>query len=79
MRVGTAAEVAQLLRVSLNTVYSMAQTGELPTLRRVGRGSNARLRFDMDKIEDWMRMGPENERMLDDMNAAFERQAEGQS
>ena len=54
MRVGTAAEVAQLLRVSLNTVYSMAQTGEIPTLRRVGKGSNARLRFDLDAIEEWL-------------------------
>ena len=51
MRVGTAKQVAELLQVRVETVYSMAQSGELPTLRRIG----PRLRFDLDAVEAWMR------------------------
>lgn len=53
MRVGTAQDVAKLLHVRVETVYAMAQRGELPQLRRVG----VRLRFDLDEIEAWMREG----------------------
>jgi len=34
-------EVAELLRLAEKTVYSMAQTGELPALRSVGSGAFA--------------------------------------
>lgn len=40
-----------MLAVHINTVYRMAQTGELPTLHRIG----PRLRFDLDAIEAWLR------------------------
>jgi excisionase family DNA binding protein len=53
MKVGTPKEVAALLGVHINTVYRMAQTGELPTLRRVG----PQLRFDLDAIEAWLKAG----------------------
>lgn len=53
MRIGTAADVAALLQVRVETVYAMAQRGELPELRRIG----PRLRFDLDAIEQWMREG----------------------
>lgn len=51
MRVGTARDVADLLKIRVETVYQLAQTGELPTLRRIG----PRLRFDLDAIEAWLR------------------------
>jgi excisionase family DNA binding protein len=51
MRIGTPKEVATLLGVHINTVYALAQKGEIPTLRRIG----PRLRFDLDQIESWMR------------------------
>lgn len=51
LRVGTAQDVAELLHVSVDQVYRLAQTGELPTLRRIG----PRLRFDLDAVEAWMR------------------------
>lgn len=51
VRVATANEVAELLRVSPATVYRMAQAGELPTLSRVG----PLLRFDLDAVEAWLR------------------------
>jgi excisionase family DNA binding protein len=53
VRVGTAKDVAALIGASLNKVYELAQTGELPTLRRIG----PRLRFDLDQVEQWMREG----------------------
>lgn len=53
MRVGTASDVATLLKLRKETVYRMAQTGELPSLRRLG----PRLRFDLDAIEAWMQRG----------------------
>ncbi|HEV8450549.1 MAG TPA: helix-turn-helix domain-containing protein [Gaiellales bacterium] len=53
MRIGTARDVAELLQVRVETVYAMAQAGELPQLRRVG----VRLRFDLDRVEEWMREG----------------------
>jgi excisionase family DNA binding protein len=51
MRVGKASDVAQLLRVNIDTVYTMAQKGELPQLRRIG----PELRFDLDEVEKWLR------------------------
>ncbi len=51
LRVGTADEVAALLRVSVRTVRDMAQAKEIPVLRRVG----PKLRFDMDAVEAWLR------------------------
>ena len=51
MTVGTAKDVAALLKVSVDKVYELAQQGELPTLRRIG----PRLRFDLDEVERWMR------------------------
>ena len=53
MRVGTAKDVAEMIGVSLNTVYQLAQAGEIPVLRRIG----PRLRFDLDQVEEWMRRG----------------------
>lgn len=53
LRVGTADDVAALLRIHRNRVYQMVQRGELPTLRRIGGA----LRFDMDEIERWLRAG----------------------
>ncbi len=46
----TAAEVAKLLRVSRDTVYTLASRGELPG-RRVGRT----WRFPKDAIESYIR------------------------
>jgi excisionase family DNA binding protein len=55
MRVGTARDVADLLRVSVDKVYELAQKGPddggLPSLRSIG----PRLRFDLDEVEQWMR------------------------
>jgi len=51
MRVGKAKDAAELLGVHVNRVYEMAQTGEIPSLRRVG----PELRFDMDALEAWLR------------------------
>jgi excisionase family DNA binding protein len=55
MRVGTAQDVAELLHVSIDKVYELAQQGPddggLPSLRRIG----PRLRFDLDDVEQWMR------------------------
>lgn len=51
MTIGTAKDVAAMLKVRVETVYQMAQAGELPTLRRIG----PRLRFDLDEVERWMR------------------------
>lgn len=53
MRIGTAQDVAALLQVRVETVYAMAQRGDLPVLRRIG----PRLRFDLDAVEDFMRAG----------------------
>lgn len=53
VRTGTAKDVAALLKVRVETVYQMAQAGEIPSLRRIG----PRLRFDLDEIERWMREG----------------------
>lgn len=39
-------ELADMLGVSLNTVYSMAQRGEIPVAFHVG----PRLRFDIDQV-----------------------------
>lgn len=50
MRIGTAQDVAKLIKVRPEKVYAMAQTGEIPTLRKIG----PRLRFDLDAIEKWM-------------------------
>ena len=55
MRVGTAQDVAELLRVSRDKVYELAQLGPdrggIPSLRSIG----PRLRFSMADIEAWMR------------------------
>jgi excisionase family DNA binding protein len=53
VRVGTPQDVADLLRVHVNTVYRYAQEGKLPTLRKIG----PRLRFDLDAVEAWMKRG----------------------
>ena len=39
-------ELADMLGVSLNTVYAMAQRGEIPVAFHVG----PRLRFDIDQV-----------------------------
>ena len=51
MRVGTAKEAAELLRVSIDHLYDLAQRDEIPTLRKIG----PQLRFDMDELERWLR------------------------
>ena len=51
MRVGTVRDVMSLLLCSDDTVYDLAASGELPTLRRIG----SHLRFDLDQVEDWLR------------------------
>lgn len=50
MRIGKARDAAELLGVHVNKIYEMAQTGEIPTLRRVG----PELRFDMEELERWL-------------------------
>lgn len=45
----TAAEAAELLRVSLRTVYRMCRTGEIPH-RRIGES----LRFSRRQLLEWL-------------------------
>ena len=50
MRVATPQEVAEMLRVSPDTVYRLAAKGELPSFR-VG----VALRFDLDELEPFLK------------------------
>jgi len=47
----TAKELAELLRVDVSTLYSMARSGKIPGAFRVG----SYWRFDVSKIAAWMR------------------------
>ena len=49
--VGTAADVARLLRLDKDTVYRLAREGELPAIR-VGR----QWRFDLGAIRERLRV-----------------------
>lgn len=51
MEILTTDELADLLRISRNKVILMAQRGELPTLRIMGK-----LRFDADEVENWLKL-----------------------
>jgi len=46
-----AAELAELLRVTRQSVYSMNNRGEIPGAIKIGR----RLRFDRGTVLDWIR------------------------
>lgn len=43
-------EVAQLLRVTRKSIYTMVDRGEIPGVTKLGR----RLRFRRDAIEAWL-------------------------
>jgi excisionase family DNA binding protein len=46
----TAEEVATVLRTSRKAVYAMAERGQLPGIRRIGR----RLLIDRDELLEWL-------------------------
>ncbi len=48
----TPADVAQLLRIDVGRVYTMAQRGLLPV---IDNGPGPRLRFDQAELEAWLR------------------------
>ena len=50
----TAGEVAKTLRVRPQTIYKMARSGKLPSIKIGGRG-RGELRFDVEKIAQWLR------------------------
>jgi len=49
----TAAEVAELMRVNVETVYRLAKKGQIPGCRRVGRS----LRFCARTVLLWLAQG----------------------
>ena len=51
MKPGTAKDVAAMTGMSLNQVYRLVQEDRIPVLRRV----DARVRFDLDDVERWMK------------------------
>lgn len=48
----TLPEVAEYLRLSIHTIYKMAQNGRIPGLK-----AGAAWRFDRAEIDEWMRNG----------------------
>jgi excisionase family DNA binding protein len=49
VKAGSAKDVALMLGCSLNRVYELAASGEIPTLRRF----DSRVRFDLEEVERW--------------------------
>ena len=53
MTLVTPQQVADQLAIRVETVYRMAQAGELPVACRIG----PRIRFDQDAIDEWIKRG----------------------